>query len=603
MTGYPIDRYMHVRAVTKPTFGPAGDRLFFISDLSSTREIWELTEPGQWPQQRTFTDGSVQWYAWSPTGTEIAFGLDQFGDGRIQISLLTSDQKTVTKLTTEPSVVHRWGGWSSNGEQVAYAANSRQSDVFDIYVQNRNQSYGTARCIYEHDHQSIIVPLGWSPTDDKLLVIEKHSSFNTDIHLINIETGESELLTDGPTNETRYKSIVWGSDEDSLYLLTDKDANWLYLARLDLISLDLVPVLQPEANIKRLVYHSPSKQLGYIQSKNGYSAVKAARFVKPDEVTTFPSPTFPAGVSRSLTIDREGTRLGLVHYPSDGKPDVYTVEIKTGDITRWTDFTAPVPDRTYTEPEPVTYPSFDGLDVPSFYTTPEQFTGASYPAMIHLHGGPRSQIYPTIDPFREYYLEQGFARLEPNFRGSSGYGKEYLGLDDVEKRPDGIRDVEAAADWLSEKNSINSDQILLSGISYGGFLVLAAMTRWPEKFAGGLAISPIVDFETYLKNTGPWRRELREAEYGSLDEHRELLEDLSPITDVENIQSPLLIVHGENDSRIPINQVRQFAKQAKDQNIPVETLFIPDVGHRIDDRAHRIEICKRATDFFETHLL
>lgn len=602
MASYSIERYMDMRLLKKPVFGPDDERLFFISDLSGQRALWELSAPREWPRQRTFVDGDVLFGTWSPTGGELAFGVDPSGDDRLQLYLLDDGDETVHELTDDPEVLHRWGGWSSDGTRFAYAANRRRPGAFDVFVQGRGESPDASRLVYEQERPSPLVPLGWGPDDERLVVLERHSSFSTDVHLVDVESGDATLLTNGPGANVRYRSITWGPDGDSMYLITDRDSNWLYAARLDLETGDLEPVVRTDANVTRMVLHAEENRLAYIESRNGYSEVTTAELRGPTEVRDLPSPEFPEGSVENMTMSSDGSKLGVVFYPPDGKQDVYVIDVETGRTTQWTDVSPFVPEDNLVPPEAITYESFDGLEIPSFYATPGEADAGPNPAVIFLHGGPRQQSVPTGHPFRQYALDRGYVQLDPNFRGSSGYGKEYMRLDDVEKRPDAIRDVGAAADWLAAREEVDGDRLVLLGVSYGGFLVLAAMTRWPNRFAAGVAVSPIVDFETYLENTSSWRRKLRAAEYGSLEEDRELLRELSPIHDVENVESPLLLIHGENDSRIPVEQVRTFADRAHDQGVPVETMFEPDVGHRLGSRTRQVEIFGRIADFIDDYV-
>lgn len=565
-------------------------------------EIWEISEPLQWPQQRTFTGRNVTFGAWSPAGDKIAFGVDQAGNERTQLYLLDDNDGNVTQLTDEPSVIHRWGSWSRDGSRFAYSANRQQQGVFDVYIQDRNETHNGSRLVYEQTRPSSVVPISWGPDNERLLVLEAHSDTNNDVHLVDVETGSNTMLTNGPEHPTRYRSVMWGPDRKSLYMITNKDYNWLYIARFDLKTSNIEPVVQAQANIKTMVLHASKERIAYIKYKNGYSKITSGRLTDATTINEFPAPDFPEGVAESLAVNSDGTRQATVFYTPDTKPDLYTIDIDTGDIIQWTDTSSPVPNEVYVTPEPVMYESFDGLDIPSFYMEPDQTTGNTVPAMIHLHGGPREQVFPAFDPQRQYYIEQGFARLEPNYRGSSGYGREYMSLDDIEKRPDAVEDIKSGAEWLADQDAVDEDRIVLYGTSYGAFMVLSAMVRWPNLFAAGVAIAPITNFETYLKNTGPWRRRHREAEYGSLEEHRELLKQLSPIHNIDNLQSPLFIAHGKNDSRVPIEETKQVAAYARDHDIPVETLFINDGGHRLSAHEHRIKVCSDAANFLNKHV-
>lgn len=601
MTTYSLDEYMDIRTVGSPTFGPDDDRLRFRMDTTGVMEFWDLDRPLSWPRQQTFTDDGVQFGAWSPTGEEFVFGKDAGGNERTQLYLLDDDTGDVTQLTDEPDAVHRWGCWSPDAESVAYAANRDRPGVFDIYVQGRDESDEEADRVYEQDKPSAVVPVSWND-GGKLLALEVHSSFNRDVHLVDVETGESELLTEGHEHPVRYQSVTWGPDGDSLYLITDRDYNWLYVARLDIDTLAVEPVVRSDADIKTMVLNRSCRRLAYLRYENGYTDVRAGELVDETTVEELPAPDFPKGTAENLTMSSDGEQLATVFSTGDTKPDLYTVDVETGATRQWTDCGMAVPEETYVAPESVTYESFDGLEVPSFYVEPDDPAERPMPAVIDLHGGPRSQYFPAISPIRQNYVDRGFVRLEPNYRGSAGYGKEYMALDDVEKRPDAVRDVKAAAEWLAAQDDVDEDRIILHGTSYGGFLVLAAMTRWPDLFAGGVAVAPITNFVTYLENTGPWRRRHREAEYGSLEDHADLLRELSPVHDIENVSAPLFVAHGENDARVPVEEARQVEERLEDEDVPVETLLVEGAGHHFGKKEHRVEVFQSAMSFLEDHL-
>jgi dipeptidyl aminopeptidase/acylaminoacyl peptidase len=251
----------------------------------------------------------------------------------------------------------------------------------------------------------------------------------------------------------------------------------------------------------------------------------------------------------------------------------------------------------------VHYPTFDGRDIPAFFSLPNTDTGSGEtPVIVDIHGGPESQRRPSFNSVKQYLLANGYAVFEPNVRGSSGYGKSYAALDDVEKRMDSVADIKAAVEWLHDHPAVDPDRIVAMGGSYGGFMVLAAMTEYPELWAAGVDIVGIANFVTFLENTGDWRRELREAEYGSLAADREFLESISPINRVEAISSPLFVLHGANDPRVPVDEAEQIVDRAREQGVPVEKLVFEDEGHGITKLENRIEAYQEIVDFLETHV-
>jgi dipeptidyl aminopeptidase/acylaminoacyl peptidase len=222
--------------------------------------------------------------------------------------------------------------------------------------------------------------------------------------------------------------------------------------------------------------------------------------------------------------------------------------------------------------------------------------------VIHVHGGPESQARPVFNPVIEYLVSHGYGVLAPNVRGSTGYGYEYQSLDDVRLRMDSVKDLQHAALWLGKSGIADPRRIAVMGASYGGFMVLAAVTNYPDLWAAGVDIVGVVNFVTFLENTGPWRRKLRESEYGSLEHDREFLEHISPIRLVDRITAPMFVVHGANDPRVPVGEAEQIVNALRARGVPVEYLRFEDEGHGLVKRANRLIAYPAIARFLEHHL-
>ncbi|MDY6780769.1 MAG: prolyl oligopeptidase family serine peptidase, partial [Halobacteria archaeon] len=287
-------------------------------------------------------------------------------------------------------------------------------------------------------------------------------------------------------------------------------------------------------------------------------------------VEEFPQPDLPKGVHGGTSFDDDAERFAVTVTGSTMNANVYVVDFETGEAERWTDAsTAGIPRETFVEPELVRYESFDGLQVPAYFSTPRG--EPPYPVVVDIHGGPESQRRPSFGSVKQYLLSHGYAVFEPNVRGSTGYGKEYTHLD------------------------------VAMGGSYGGFMVLAALTEYPDLWAAGVDVVGIANFVTFLENTGEWRRELREEEYGSLDDDRDFLESISPTNKAGEIRAPLFVLHGENDPRVPVEEAEQIVERVPD-DVPVEKLVFDDEGHGIPKLENRIEAYSRIVEFLDEHV-
>lgn len=598
---FDIERYLNVRNASRGTFGPDGEQLAFLLDTTGVTQLWSLEEPRGWPEQRTFYEERVTFADFSPTRDEIAFGMDEGGNERVQLFLI-DDSETVTPLTGMPDAKHGWGGWSHDGDRFAFVSNRRDESVFDVYVQGRDPG---EEATLIHEGSGWLSVAGWGPDDDRLIVHEAHASYDHDLYVLDIDTGDTEHLTPHE-GDVRYRSPEWGP-EGAIYVCTDEDAATLSLARLDLAG-DLQTVVDGgDWNVDGVTVDQDSERLVYSRNVDGYTELHLAEFESPTDVRTFPNPDLPRGVAGGTAFGPDGERCAVTATGRSMNANVYVIDIESGETERWTNAsTAGIPRETFVDPTLVHYESFDGLEVPAFFSLPhgsEDDDGdAGQPVIVDIHGGPESQRRPSFRAISQYFLNHGYAVFEPNVRGSSGYGTEYTHLDDVEKRMDSVKDLRAGVEWLHDHPAIDEDRIVALGGSYGGFMVLAALTEYPDLWAAGVDIVGIANFVTFLENTGDWRRSLREAEYGSLEDDRTFLEEISPINNIESIATPLFVAHGANDPRVPVGEAEQIATEAEKQGVSVETLVFEDEGHGFSKLDNRIEAYSRIVAFLDEHV-
>jgi dipeptidyl aminopeptidase/acylaminoacyl peptidase len=606
---FDVERYLNVRSAHGPSIGPDGDRLAFLMDTTGVPQVWTLDTPGGWPEQRTFFDDRVTFASWSPTRPELIVGRDRGGDERETLYRLDVTDGSIVDLTDRPDAKHWFGGWSPDGDRVAFASNRRDESVFDVYVQGRTATGTDAERVHEGDGWLTVD--GWSPDGDRLLLTESHSSFDQDLYALDLSTGSRRHLTphDG---RVRHLDADWGPDGDDVYLATDRGTDTLRLARIDLATGELSSVeavaddtpLDDGWNVDGVVVDRDSRRLVYSRNVDGYTELGAGELVAPGRLDEFPTPDLPPCVAGDVSFGPDGDRVALTVTRSDDTANVYVVDVASGVAERWTRAsTAGIPRDSFVAPELVRYPSVDGREIPAFFSLPATDTGhGETPVVVDVHGGPESQRRPSFGRVKQYLLSRGYGVFEPNVRGSTGYGKAYTHLDDVEKRMDSVADLKAGVDWLHDHPAVDPDRIAIMGASYGGFMTLAAMTAYPDLWAAGVDIVGIANFVTFLENTGDWRRELREAEYGSLTDDRELLEAISPINHVEEIAAPLFVLHGENDPRVPVGEAHRVVERAREAGVPVRELIFEDEGHGVTKLDNRIEAYTAIAEFLDTHL-
>ena len=586
--GYEFGRYLKVRGAWGASWSPDGRRVSFLTEITGVPQVWEVPAEGGWPEQLTFHEERVSGAEYSPAREEILFGMDAGGNERSQLFLLGDDGER--DLTREPDAIHYSGGFSPDGARVAFTATRRNGTDFDVFVQDVPD--GEPEMVWEVSGYHTIS--GWSP-DGSFLIVARHRS-NTDNDLYKLDlanaSGGATLLTPHE-GEARFRSPSVTPDGVHLYLATDRDGDFVRLARLDLDTLELDYLTPDDHDVEEVELSRDGRLLAATRNVGGYSDL----LLFNGRGGRMPDPEVPRGIVGGLAVSPDGGRLAFTLVGPARNPDVWTMRLPDGEAKRLTrSSTAGIPPKSFKAPTIVRYPSFDGLEIPAVFYEPEV---GNAPVVINVHGGPESQSRPSFAPVTQYLLGRGHAVLLPNVRGSTGYGKRYTHLDDVRLRMDSVKDLAHAAYWLRERGH---EKVAVMGGSYGGFMVLAALTEYPELWSAGVDIVGIANLVTFLENTGSYRRALREPEYGSLENDGDFLRSISPIHKADRITAPLMVIHGKNDPRVPVGEAEQIVARVRENGGRVEYLLYEDEGHGLAKLKNRLDAYPKIAAFLDEHL-
>ncbi|MEF8830845.1 MAG: S9 family peptidase [Halobacteriales archaeon] len=620
--GYEVARYLGIDSVDSPAVTPGG-RLLFLADTTGTAQVWTVDGPGTWPTRLTPYEERVSTVAASPTDEAFVFGMDAGGNERDQLFRYDLPTGEIARLTDDPEAKHAWGAWAPDGERVAYTANRREAGAFDAYVQGRDETHEAADRVFEGAGGWLTVE-AWTP-GDRLVLAKPRSSADVDLYLLDPASGERTRLSGD--DAARYAHVAVGPDGDAVYAVTNHDSDTAYLGRIDVT--DPTPGAvetvvegseEPRSSgsqaapgdgdwdVDGLAVHD-SGRVVWTRNVDGYSELHAGTLSADGRAVAETAAPTVDGVVTGLTFGPGGERYAYTLTENTRPYGVHLADFGTVGDARWTPVgTNGIPRSSFRAAETIRYETFDGREIPAYWTLPASASadGAQsahgVPVIVDIHGGPEHQRRPWFYPTKQFFLNRGYAVLEPNVRGSSGYGRAYTHLDDVKRRLDSVRDVKHAVEWLGDQPAVDDDRVVAYGRSYGGFMVLAAITEYPDLWAAAVEFVGIANFVTFLENTGDWRRSHREAEYGSLDDDRELLEEISPIHDVDRIECPLFVQHGANDPRVPVEEARQVAETARQQGVPVETLIFDDEGHHTTSRANLIEEFEAIAAFLDEHV-
>jgi dipeptidyl aminopeptidase/acylaminoacyl peptidase len=604
---YSFERYLNVRTAFGPSFSPDGNTLSFLTNITGVAEVWHVPfDPQQlsprWPEQMTFRSERVSGATYAPNADMLLVTGDIGGNERTQLFLLNADGSRFTALTSNLEVMHIFGGWSPDGKRITYSSNERDARYFDVY--ERDIVSGEIRLLLCQDGTNYSA--GYSPDGLQVLVSRHASNTCNQLFLGDLASGEWRALTPDLAAGVRgatYSSAAWTADRQGLYVLSDRDRLFRSLAYLDLTSLELRYLREEPWDVELLELTDDGAALAISINEDGYSKLELFDVSQGwEQRQSLSKPDLPGGVIYDASWSSDGSRFALSYSTPDDALDIWIWDRSTDSITRATKSArGGIPRSSFVSPTLVRYPTFDGRAIPAFLYLP-QGKQTDMPVVINVHGGPESQSRPSFDAVTQYFVSLGYAVFIPNVRGSTGYGYEYQSLDDVRLRMDSVADLRSAALWLRESGIATAERIAVMGGSYGGFMVLSAITTYPDLWAVAVDIVGIANFVTFLENTGPWRRKLRESEYGSLEHDREFLEQISPIRSVDRISAPLFVVHGANDPRVPVGEAEQIVAALRTRQVPVEYLRFENEGHGLIKRDNRLKAYPAIAHFLQNYL-
>jgi dipeptidyl aminopeptidase/acylaminoacyl peptidase len=562
---------LEMRQAVPLSFSPDGERLLVASNLPGTHQLYEL--PVRGGELRQLTDLAEPVVGQFLPDGRVLVEMDEGGNERTQLYVLRDDG-SLEPLVVDPRFIHHTP--HAAGETLAYATNRRNSVDFEIVA--RDLTTGEERTFDLSGYLSVEAV---SP-DGRFVVAERTGdrSGDNDLYLCDVETGEAAHLTPHEDAAEFYApfwhagSLVFASNEGRDTFALVAGGKVVHESRWD------VEGAADDAGRRLLV----------LENADGYS-----RLLLDGEEVPLPA----RGVVEHPVFSPDGSLLAFA-LSTPGEPhDVYVYDGEA--VTRLTTSPRAVQPAELVEPELYRFDSFDGESVPVFLFEPEG--EGPFPVVVTVHGGPESQwrpwFSPSFAPLTQYLVSRGYAVAAPNVRGSTGYGKRYEHLDDIELRLDSVRDLGSLHDWLASRGSIDASRAVVYGRSYGGYMVLAALAFQPDRWAAGLEAVGISSLVTFLENTSPYRRAAREREYGSLADDRAFLLEASPMTHIDEIRAPLFIQHGRNDPRVPVSESEHIHAVLTQKGIECELLVFEDEGHTVEKLPNRVETFTRMTAFLD----
>ncbi|TAL09127.1 MAG: S9 family peptidase [Nitrospirae bacterium] len=599
-----IGRYTEFRRAAFLGWHPVRREVLIRTRFAETPQIHRVRAPGGDRTQLTFFADAVRGASYPPKGGDwFVFAKDSAGNEFYQ--LYRYDVETgASTLLTDGNSRNSNAVWSNGGDHLAYSSTRRNGKDTDLYIITPADP-ASDRLLARLDGSGWQT-LDWSADDRRLLVLEFASINESALWLFDAATGEKTLLTPrGGPEPVSYGGGRFSKDGKGLYVTTDRDSEFHRLAYIDLATGQ--PAYLTDAikwGVEDFTLSRDGKWLAFVTNEDGVSILRVMDMGTGGEK---PLPKVPVGLISGLQWHANGADLGFTVETVRSPADAYSLNVDTGRLERWTySETGGLQTDRFPDPELVRWTSFDGRTISGFlYRPPARFAGKR-PVAMSIHGGPESQARPHFLARHNYWLnELGVALLYPNVRGSAGYGKTFLTLDNGTLREDSYKDIGALLDWTRTRPELDADRVMVFGTSYGGHMALAVGTRYGDRIRCLLDIVGISNIVTFLENTESYRRDLRRVEYG--DERdpamRAFLERIAPVNNAGKLTKPLFVVQGKNDPRVPLSEAEQMLSTARKNGAPVWYLMAQDEGHGFSKKKNADFLFYATVLFMQEYLL
>ena len=588
-----LRQYVNTRSAAFLDFLPDGG-ILISTRFGDAAQIHRVNQPMGVRSQLTFYDEAVGGGDVRPGGGAFLMSRDVGGNENFGGYVQDLATGRVTALTP-PGTRNQGFVWSRDGRLVAWAFTPQNDPNYDIMVADPNDPAARRKVL---DGEGAVAVLDWSPDGRQLLIGQYISISESRRFILDIASGALTELA--PELDAAFDGGVFTPDGRSVIVATDEGGEFLYLVRIDLETGERRR-LSPEINwdVESFDLSPDGRTIAYAVNEAGQSRLRLLS-VRSGRVER--TVDLPPGVVGGIEWNEAGDRFGFTLAQATAPAEAYVYERNRNRLTRWTQSeVGGLNPETFVAPTLIEWDSFDGRAISGFYYRPTNAAGRM-PVIIDIHGGPEAQSRPTFSSARQYWVnELGVAVITPNVRGSSGFGRTFLSLDNAERREDAVKDIGALLDWIETQPDLDPNRVLVYGGSYGGYMVLASMVHYNDRLAGAVNIVGISNFVTFLENTSGYRRELRRVEYGDESDPamRAILQQISPLTNIDRVSRPMFVIHGANDPRVPVSEAVQVTAAIRANNGEVWSMIASDEGHGFRKRNNQEAQREAETLFFQ----
>ena len=574
-----VERYTNFRGASLGSWDPVKREMLISTRFADTAQIHLVKMPGGARTQLTFYPDSVSSAQFSPvSGNSFVFSKDIGGNEFFQVYRFDNASGDVTLLTDGKSR-NVAPVWSYDGQKLAYGSTRRNGNDVDLYVVEPANSKSD-RMLTQLQGGGW-EPMDWSPDNRKILVREEISANESYLWIVDASSGEKTLITPKGGVKIAYRGGQFSKDGKGTYVTTDKDSEFQRLAYVDPASKQhnyLSSHISWDVDEFDLSYDG--RTIAFVTNEDGFGVL---HLLDTKTAKEKPVPDLPKGIASGVRWHKNNRDLGFNITSARSTSDVYSLDVQTGKVDRWTySETGGLNTANFSEPQLIHWKSWDGREISGFlYRPPAKFTGKR-PVIVNIHGGPEGQFRPGFLGRNNYYLnELGLAMIFPNVRGSTGYGKTFLTMDNGLLREGSYKDINFLLDWIQTQSDLDANRVLVTGGSYGGFMTLAVATNYNNRICCSVDVVGPSNLVTFLEHTSGYRQDLRRVEYG--DERdpkmRDFLERIAPFNKTKNITKPLFVIAGKNDPRVPPSESEQMVSTVRQNGTPVWWLEAKDEGH------------------------
>jgi dipeptidyl aminopeptidase/acylaminoacyl peptidase len=601
-----LEDYVNARGASFVDWLPDGGMLV-ATRFGDVDQLHRVAIPLGMREQLTFAREPVT-AARSPQSAVapgFVFLRDQGGNEISQLYWYDTATRAV-RLITDGKGLHGEPVWSHDGRRVAFHGTGRDGVSYDLFIAEPANNV-PPRLVFNGFQKNWSVE-DWSPDDSKLLISNFVSANESHLFVMDIATAALTPVSEGKDIEdvASVSDAKFTADGRGVFLITNRGSEFEQLVRIDLAT-GAREVLTGHIpwDIDTFARTDNGRYLAWVANVDGVSRLTVTDLANRTERL----PPLPEGRIGRIGFDRTGLKLALTIESAQAPRDVFVLEVDHNALVRYTKSEAgPIDVLQYAPAELVRYPTFDRdrgkyRQIPAFIYRPR--TPGPHPVFIDIHGGPESQAVPTFNPFVQFLVrELGFVVIQPNVRGSTGYGRTYMNLDNAEDREDSVKDIGALLVWIGLQKDMDAKGVFVSGGSYGGYMSLATMVNFGDRLRGGIDVVGISNYVSFLENTSAYRRDLRRAEYGDerIPRMRAYLQRISPLTNAARISKPMLIVQGLNDPRVPATESQQMVAKIRSRGGEVWYLAAKDEGHGFKKKSNRDVYQKAVVTFLKTQL-